>query len=158
MGRLQSALSKCDQERLKRWLVLKQSCGFQGRPNKDPDTCYSFWIGATLKLLGGEHLINREKNLDFIDHCTNWRTGGITKHPGGTVDALHTYLALSALSLDIMDARINITSLSLSTFEKKRTISWHVKPVNWKSIRMQCVFVCKSLRWNALQLSIGWWK
>jgi len=22
--------------------------GFQGRPNKDPDACYSFWIGASL--------------------------------------------------------------------------------------------------------------
>jgi prenyltransferase beta subunit len=23
--------------------------GFQGRLGKDPDSCYSFWIGATLK-------------------------------------------------------------------------------------------------------------
>lgn len=121
MGRLESALSKCDQERLKRWLVLKQlPCGFQGRPNKDPDTCYSFWIGATLRLLGGEHLINHEKSADFIRLCTDSKTGGIAKYPGNSVDALHTYLALSALSLDIMDPKINITSLSLSTFEEKR--------------------------------------
>lgn len=120
MGRLESALSKYDQERLKRWLVLKQSYGFQGRPNKDPDTCYSFWIGATLKLLGGENLINKEKNIQFITNCTNLRTGGISKFPGNAEDPLHTYLALSALSLDVMDPKINITTLSLSTFEKER--------------------------------------
>lgn len=35
---------------LKRWLIFRQQSGFQGRPNKDVDTCYSFWIGATLKV------------------------------------------------------------------------------------------------------------
>lgn len=38
-------------ERLVRWLVERQSGGgLQGRPNKPPDTCYTFWIGATLKV------------------------------------------------------------------------------------------------------------
>ena len=31
-----------------RWLLNRQCPGFQGRPNKDPDTCYSFWVGASL--------------------------------------------------------------------------------------------------------------
>ena len=24
--------------------------GFQGRPEKDPDVCYSFWIGASIRV------------------------------------------------------------------------------------------------------------
>ena len=28
----------------------------QGRPNKDEDTCYSFWIGASLELVGAGEL------------------------------------------------------------------------------------------------------
>ena len=32
------------------WLISRQETGFQGRANKPPDTCYSFWIGASLKV------------------------------------------------------------------------------------------------------------
>jgi len=31
------------------WYVCKQG-GYQGRTNKDADTCYSFWIGASLEV------------------------------------------------------------------------------------------------------------
>ena len=34
--------------------MQRQVGGFQGRVNKDPDTCYSFWVGASLKMLGDE--------------------------------------------------------------------------------------------------------
>lgn len=38
-------------QRLVRWLVWRQSeGGLQGRPNKPPDTCYTFWVGAALKV------------------------------------------------------------------------------------------------------------
>ena len=30
------------------WLLRRQQMGFQGRVNKPEDTCYSFWIGASL--------------------------------------------------------------------------------------------------------------
>lgn len=36
--------------------------GFQGRPNKPVDTCYSFWIGASLKILNAFHLTDYEEN------------------------------------------------------------------------------------------------
>jgi geranylgeranyl transferase type-1 subunit beta len=29
---------------LVKWLVRRQGLGFQGRPNKLEDTCYSFWV------------------------------------------------------------------------------------------------------------------
>ena len=50
MGRLNSALTPHQVERLKRWCVCRQQTGFQGRPNKPVDTCYSFWVGATLEV------------------------------------------------------------------------------------------------------------
>jgi prenyltransferase beta subunit len=49
--------------------------GFQGRINKDPDTCYSFWIGATLKLLGGFDLVEFPMVKGF-SLCCEAPTGG----------------------------------------------------------------------------------
>ena len=37
-------------EGLKRWCIRRQQSGFQGRPHKPVDTCYSFWIGASLNV------------------------------------------------------------------------------------------------------------
>ena len=33
------------------WLLKRQKSGFQGRVNKPEDTCYSFWIGASLDVI-----------------------------------------------------------------------------------------------------------
>ena len=32
------------------WCVQRQIGGMQGRPNKNEDTCYSYWIGGTLRI------------------------------------------------------------------------------------------------------------
>ncbi|KAI8388720.1 terpenoid cyclases/protein prenyltransferase alpha-alpha toroid [Radiomyces spectabilis] len=40
-----------NKEKLIKWCVSRQSSGFEGRPNKKADTCYCFWIGATLKVI-----------------------------------------------------------------------------------------------------------
>lgn len=37
-------------DRLTQWCINRQTTGFSGRVNKPWDTCYSFWIGATLKV------------------------------------------------------------------------------------------------------------
>lgn len=120
MGKLESALSRKEKDLLVRWLLLKQKGGFAGRPNKDDDTCYSFWIGSALKLLGCHHLINHDENVNFINLCTSRSHGGISKFPCNPPDPLHTFLALSSLSLDKMDARINVTEASLSKLMDKR--------------------------------------
>lgn len=51
MGCLDTCLADKQKEVLRRWLVNRQIDGFQGRPNKLQDTCYSFWVGATLQVL-----------------------------------------------------------------------------------------------------------
>ena len=52
MGELDSAFSPLELEALKKWCLFRQKTGFQGRPNKPVDTCYSFWIGASLQVEG----------------------------------------------------------------------------------------------------------
>ena len=43
--------------------------GFQGRINKYPDSCYSFWNGDSLKILGLDFLINKESVKPYILNC-----------------------------------------------------------------------------------------
>ena len=50
MNRL-NMLSSSQIERLKLWCLNRQTTGFNGRVNKPWDTCYSFWIGSTLKVI-----------------------------------------------------------------------------------------------------------
>lgn len=37
-------------KKLREWCLNRQTTGFNGRVNKPWDTCYSFWIGSTLKV------------------------------------------------------------------------------------------------------------
>ncbi|KAF8315601.1 terpenoid cyclases/Protein prenyltransferase [Clavulina sp. PMI_390] len=84
--------------RLVRWLAQRQVGGFQGRTNKDPDACYSFWCGGALNILGAGALVNAEANAAFLERC-QFRFGGIAKAPEETPDPFHTYMALATLSM-----------------------------------------------------------
>ena len=64
-----------------KWCLQRQISGFQGRPNKDPDTCYSFWVGGTLALLNSYHLINDKANTEFLDTTQELMIGGFCKYP-----------------------------------------------------------------------------
>ncbi len=44
------SLSEKDCDRLRSWCMNRQTTGFNGRTNKPFDSCYSFWIGSTLKV------------------------------------------------------------------------------------------------------------
>lgn len=52
-----------------------------GRPNKDTDTCYSFWVGATLYIIDSFNLVNLQENLIFVKLTEDVVTGGFGKHP-----------------------------------------------------------------------------
>lgn len=88
-------------QRTVRWCVERQVGGFQGRPNKDEDTCYSFWIGGSLALLGAATLLQRAALSAFCLSCqfAHPTFGGIAKHPDTRPDLLHTHYALCGLSL-----------------------------------------------------------
>lgn len=87
-----------DQAELIRWLVFRQQDGFQGRCNKDPDTCYAFWNGATLDLLGKHALVDVPSCQAFVYSC-QFPFGGIAKFPDTMPDVMHSYYSLAWLSI-----------------------------------------------------------
>lgn len=58
MNRLNDVFSARDLEKLKRWCMFRQKSGFQGRPNKPVDTCYAFWVGASLQVIDNKNIYN----------------------------------------------------------------------------------------------------
>ncbi len=87
------------QDDLIRWCLQRQNEGFNGRPNKPDDSCYSWWIGATLKLLKKNLLINIDENQTFLHATESKVTGGFSKWPDSSADPLHSYLSLASLAL-----------------------------------------------------------
>jgi len=81
------------------WCTSRQVKGMQGRPNKAEDTCYSYWIGGTLRLLQQDHLLEQEALRDYVLRCQNPRFGGFGKVLGANPDVLHSFYSLAWLSL-----------------------------------------------------------
>ncbi|KAK3866606.1 hypothetical protein Pcinc_022531 [Petrolisthes cinctipes] len=120
LGHLHTALSNSQRQRLVRWLVWRQTeGGLQGRPNKPPDTCYTFWVGAALKLLGGLEMVDVEALRQFVLSTQDPITGGLAKYPCSRPDGLHTYLGMAGLalltrdSLRPIDPALNISQRAL---------------------------------------------
>lgn len=80
--------------------VDPQTGGFNGRVGKLADTCYSFWVGASLACLGGVDYVSANLAREYLlDHTQNVLLGGFGKTPGDIPDPLHSYLGLCALSV-----------------------------------------------------------
>ncbi|KAF6005200.1 hypothetical protein F1559_002346 [Cyanidiococcus yangmingshanensis] len=94
-------------DRLARWLAHRQlrNGGFNGRPDKLPDVCYSWWVLASLKIIGKEHWIDGDALERFIFACHaraehgNEYVGGVADRPGDEPDVFHTFFGLAGLSL-----------------------------------------------------------
>ena len=81
------------------WLSQRQDDGFNGRTNKVTDTCYSFWIGASLRVVGWyDEIVDKERLIAFIfsNYCD---VGMFRSSPGVEPDTLHTHFSLCGLSL-----------------------------------------------------------
>ncbi len=59
-------LHKININALLRWLIFNQGNGFKGRPEKPPDSCYSFWCGAVLSMLS-----SYKQNGGKITNCNS---------------------------------------------------------------------------------------
>ncbi|OXC71124.1 hypothetical protein AYX13_00542 [Cryptococcus neoformans] len=103
-----------------RWLVSRQLGGFQGRPGKLEDVCYSFWCGGTLSVLGRDDLIDHDANKAFLLSAQS-PLGGFGKEPEDYPDPYHSYLALAALSL----------SLNCSGEDKENNFGLKTLDVRW---------------------------
>ncbi|XP_043278864.1 geranylgeranyl transferase type-2 subunit beta isoform X2 [Venturia canescens] len=90
-----------DADRLGWWLCERQlpSGGLNGRPEKLPDVCYSWWVLSSLTILGRLHWINKERLVKFILACQDAEAGGFSDRPGDMVDPFHTLFGLGAISL-----------------------------------------------------------
>lgn len=99
MNKLDSTLTIRQLNQLRRWCLFRQQSGFQGRPNKPIDTCYSFWVAAALELLGALKFVDRERNLEFLDSTQDRVTGGFSKWPDSDPDPMHAYMGIAGMSL-----------------------------------------------------------
>ncbi|EDV25595.1 uncharacterized protein TRIADDRAFT_23924 [Trichoplax adhaerens] len=99
MDCLDTYLADKKKEMLKRWLVNRQINGFQGRPNKLQDTCYSFWVGAALKILDAYDYIDFECQRQYLLSTQSQYTGGFSKWIDTLPDPLHSYFGICGLSL-----------------------------------------------------------
>ena len=99
MGKLGEVLGGGKMDRLTNWLLWRQRCGFHGRPHKDDDTCYTFWIGSTLKIVGRLDAVSKEEAVHFVLSTQDPLTGGMGKWPQVHADPLHSYMGLSGISL-----------------------------------------------------------
>lgn len=99
-------LEEEERERLGLWLCERQlACGgFNGRPDKREDVCYSWWVLSSLAMLDLVDWIDGEKLTNFITACQDGEEGGIADRPGDMPDVFHTFFGLAGLSL-LGDAR-----------------------------------------------------
>lgn len=100
-------LAICDQldkvdNKTASWLSERQvlpSGGFNGRPEKLPDVCYSWWVLLCLEMLGKAHWISFEHLEKFILECQDDKCGGFSDRPDNQTDVYHTCFAIAGLSM-----------------------------------------------------------
>ncbi|EDW12216.1 geranylgeranyl transferase type-2 subunit beta [Drosophila mojavensis] len=90
-----------DVDKLGWWLCERQlpSGGLNGRPEKLPDVCYSWWVLSSLTIMGRLHWISSEKLQQFILSCQDTETGGFSDRTGNMPDIFHTLFGIGGLSL-----------------------------------------------------------
>jgi geranylgeranyl transferase type-2 subunit beta len=73
------------------WLAERQlpSGGLNGRPEKLQDVCYSWWVIASLSVIGKTNWINLEKLREYILSCQDDETGGFSDRPGNMVSQIN---------------------------------------------------------------------
>ncbi|KAF2359125.1 PFTB repeat [Trinorchestia longiramus] len=128
---------------LVRWLLMRQeneagrvateeinilAGGIQGRPNKPADTCYTFWIGAALKMLGCADMLDKPLLQQFVLSTQDPLTGGLSKHSNGQPDGMHTFLGLSGLAVLGLHDELNKVDPALNITLRAKS--------HWKSLKM----------------------
>ena len=83
------------------WLAERQlpAGGLNGRPEKLPDVCYSWWVLSSLKIIGKLDWINKDKLTEFIQQSQDDETGGFSDRPGNMV-VLIFYLIKKAVCIN----------------------------------------------------------
>jgi len=80
--------------------LLVDGAGMNGRTNKVADTCYAFWVQASLHIMKAPALCDQAALRRYLLGKTQHEVlGGFGKFPGDLPDLYHSYLGLAALSL-----------------------------------------------------------
>ncbi|KAL2019354.1 hypothetical protein VTK56DRAFT_9734 [Thermocarpiscus australiensis] len=99
-----------------------------GRCNKVADTCYTWWVGASLANLGRQDLVAdwwRPARRFLLDKTAH-RIGGFSKHPGGPPDVYHACFGLTALAvmgepgLNAVDSALAVPVHTVTVIERAR--------------------------------------
>lgn len=90
-----------NKELLEWWLSDRQvdNGGLNGRPEKMPDVCYSWWVLSSLSMLNKLNYIDGSKLKTFILSCQDEDKGGISDRADKEVDIYHTFFGIAGLSL-----------------------------------------------------------
>ena len=73
--------------------------GIQGRVGKLPDSCYSFWVGASIRILTGENLLSTDVEK-FIEMCYKPEERGFAKYPDSKrADPVHTFHSVTGMKI-----------------------------------------------------------
>lgn len=77
------------------------AAGMNGRLNKVADTCYCWWVSASLGMLGQGRLVNKPALRRYLLQLTQHPfMGGFCKFPDEKyADIYHSFMGLAALSL-----------------------------------------------------------
>jgi geranylgeranyl transferase type-2 subunit beta len=104
------ALDRIDVDLLGWWLCERQvdSGGLNGRPEKQSDVCYSWWVLSCLVIIGRTEWIDRAKLEGFILECQDTADGGIGDRPGNMADVFHTFFGIAGLAMLGYLARVGL--------------------------------------------------
>lgn len=83
------------------WLAHRQlpGGGLNGRPEKAPDVCYSWWVLSSLSALRRAHWIDGRALAGFILNAQDGEAGGVADRPGDAADVFHTFFGVAGLAL-----------------------------------------------------------
>ena len=73
--------------------------GFNGRPEKLPDVCYSWWVLSSVHAITKKKIVDEKSLEKYILNCQDEEEGGFGDRPRNGTDVFHTFFAISALSL-----------------------------------------------------------
>jgi geranylgeranyl transferase type-2 subunit beta len=102
MDKLQNNNNDDDEDDLLGWWLSERqvdSGGLNGRPEKQADVCYSWWILSSLSILGKVSWISTDKLAAYICRCQDEVDGGIADRPEDMADVFHTFFGIAGLSL-----------------------------------------------------------
>jgi geranylgeranyl transferase type-2 subunit beta len=118
-------LEHCQSDLLGWWLCERQTPGggLNGRPQKEADVCYSWWVLSAMCLLEREAWIDGAALRRFILACQDEVDGGISDKPGDEADVFHTFFGIAGLALLKSDGVLPIDAahaLPVRTMERLR--------------------------------------